>query len=300
MGRVGAMDTSSNVALGYVYMLVSTTSFTAMAAVSKILGTCASTEEKVFWRSLVSICFTISSSKGLGFPKRIWLLLLRGCCGHIALTAYLESLNRIPLAEAVFLGKIHPVSAAILSYFCLGETLSATRALGILVSFLGVTLISKPSWEALVSGDLLGHLLALLAGILSGAAYCCVRSLSRGGEDERWTLLALPLISLPFCAKDAMLGASKHEASTWGWLLMLGLCTQLGQLFLVRGLQILPCASGTQAMYFGTLSGVVLGSILGEGLPTPETSLGAVLIVGSLHLAEWAESKESSKEGKVD
>jgi len=64
----------------------------------------------------------------------------------------LESLNRIPLAEAVFLGKIHPVSAAILSYFCLGETLSATRALGILVSFLGVTLISKPSWEALVSG----------------------------------------------------------------------------------------------------------------------------------------------------
>lgn len=40
------MDTS-NVALGYVYMLVSTTSFTAMAAVSKILGTCASTEEKV-------------------------------------------------------------------------------------------------------------------------------------------------------------------------------------------------------------------------------------------------------------
>ena len=148
--------------------------------------------------------------------------------------------------------------------------------------------------------DLLGHLLALLAGILSGAAYCCVRSLSRGGEDERWTLLALPLISFPFCAKDAMLGASKHEASTWGWLLMLGLCTQLGQLFLVRGLQILPCASGTQAMYFGTLSGVVLGSILGEGLPTPETSLGAVLIVGSLPLAEWAESKESSKEGKVD
>ena len=148
--------------------------------------------------------------------------------------------------------------------------------------------------------DLLGHLLALLAGILSGAAYCCVRSLSRGGEDERWTLLALPLISLPFCAKDAMLGASKHEASTWGWLLMLGLCTQLGQLFLVRGLQILPCASGTQAMYFGTLSGIILGSILGEGLPTPETSLGAVLIVGSLHLAEWAESKESSKVGKVD
>ena len=72
--------------------------------------------------------------------------------------AYLESLDRIPLAEAVFIGKIHPVSAAILSYLCLGETLSVTRALGILVSFLGVTLISKPSWEALVSGAPQFHL----------------------------------------------------------------------------------------------------------------------------------------------
>ena len=184
---------------------------------------------QVFWRSLLSILFTLSRGKAFASPKRKWLLLLRGLCGHIALSAYLESLDRIPLAEAVFLGKVHPMAAAILSYIFLGEALSMARAIGILVSFFGVTMISKPSWAGLVSGDLFGHFLALLAGALSGAAYCCVRCLSRNdSEDEMWTLLALPLVSLPFCAKDAWFGAAKHEASTWAWLLMLGLCTQLG------------------------------------------------------------------------
>lgn len=38
---------SGSHAIGYAYMLVSTTSFTGMAAVSKIIGSRASTEEKV-------------------------------------------------------------------------------------------------------------------------------------------------------------------------------------------------------------------------------------------------------------
>lgn len=57
---------------------------------------------------------------GLSKPQRPGLLLLRGLCGHLALVAYLESLERIPLAEAVFLGKVHPMAAALLSYLFLG------------------------------------------------------------------------------------------------------------------------------------------------------------------------------------
>lgn len=74
------------------------------------------------------------------------------------------------------------------------------------------------------SGDLVGHLLALLAGTLTGAAYCCVRCLSQS-QEQLWTLLALPLVSLPFCARDLQ----HHDATTWAWLLMLGICTQVGR-----------------------------------------------------------------------
>lgn len=41
---------SSRRALGYVYMLLSTTSFTGTAAVSKMIGSDASSEQKLFWR----------------------------------------------------------------------------------------------------------------------------------------------------------------------------------------------------------------------------------------------------------
>ncbi|CAJ1335935.1 unnamed protein product [Effrenium voratum] len=266
-------------------MLASTTSFTGMAAVSKVIGPRASTEEKLFWRSLLSVCFTLlQNGAAPQLPRHAGLLGLRGLCGHLALLAYLEALERVPLAEAVFLGKVHPVAAAVLSWIFLGEALSLARALSIAASLLGVALIANPSWEALSSGDLVGHLLALLAGTLSGGAYCCVRCLSRSGEAETWTLLALPAVSLPFCAKDAWSGAG-HEASTWAWLLALGVSTQLGQVFLVRGLARLPAACGTQAMYFGTLSGVALGSLLGEPLPSLQACGGGAVIVGSLQLA---------------
>ena len=58
---------------------------------------------------------------------RPWLLFLRGVCGHVALLAYLEALERIPLCEAVVLGKVHPMAAALLSYLFLGV---ADRSVG--------------------------------------------------------------------------------------------------------------------------------------------------------------------------
>eukprot|EP00439_Symbiodinium_sp_Y106_P021433 s7389_g2.t1 len=65
--------------------------------------------------------------------------------------------------RAVFLGKVHPTSASLLSWAFLGERLSSIRGISIGVSILGVGLIAKPSWEGLVSGTLLGPTLALLA-----------------------------------------------------------------------------------------------------------------------------------------
>ncbi|CAE8583603.1 unnamed protein product [Polarella glacialis] len=309
-----AMERLSGNALGYMYMLISTTSFTGMAAVSKIIGPRASTEEKLLWRSLLSIGFTLlahffggwswgkatssGSSEGKrrnelwpGWPKRPWLLALRGLCGHVALLAYLEAIERLPLSEAVFLGKIHPVAAAVLSRILLGEHLSRTRALAIFASLGGVALVANPTWGGLASGSLVGAGLALFAGCLSGAAYCCVRALGRGGEAELWTLLALPLVSVPFCMHAAWERDKLFDGSLSHWFLLLGICTHAGQVFLARGLALLPAASGTQVMYLGTLSGVVMGVLLGQGLPSWQSLVGGVIIIAALPCAEMNFSK---------
>eukprot|EP00933_Yihiella_yeosuensis_P019387 TRINITY_DN15733_c0_g2_i1.p1 TRINITY_DN15733_c0_g2~~TRINITY_DN15733_c0_g2_i1.p1 ORF type:complete len:330 (-),score=38.58 TRINITY_DN15733_c0_g2_i1:92-946(-) len=276
-----------------------------MAGVSKIIGPRASTEEKLMWRSLLSIFFTILGHfcafniKDLGRPKRIWLLVLRGLCGHLALLAYLESIERLPLAEAVFLGKVHPLAAAIFSRIFLGEKLHPARIVAIIASLGGVALVANPSWEAFMSGNLLGSALALFAGTLSGAAYCCVRAIGRSGEAELWSLLALPLVSVPCCLPTILkqnAGSRTFLTSDWkmqALFLSLGLCTQGGQVFLSRGLSLLPAASGTQAMYFGTVSGVAMGTFLGDDWPSLQTWAGGIIIVISLQLAEFFESRSS-------
>jgi len=152
----------------------------------------------------------------------------------------------------------------------------------------------------------LGTALALLAGVLSGAAYCCVRALGRSEEAELWTLLSLPLVSLPFCARAALLPApsaaagggqaADRGAELWLWFLALGLATQGGQIFLARGLRILPAASGTQTMYFGTVSGVFLGVLLGDGWPSWQFWIGGGIILAALHLAERADANAREKE----
>merc|ERR1711862_766238 len=114
--------------MGYLHMLLSATSFAAMAAVSKSIGPRASTLEKIFWRSAISISLTLAVEMRQGRPlvsrpRNPWLLLLRGICGLIALMAYLESVERLPLAEATFLGKIHPFAAAVFARAFLGEAI---------------------------------------------------------------------------------------------------------------------------------------------------------------------------------
>lgn len=223
--------------------------------------------------------------------------MLRGTCGHLALLAYLEAIERLPLAEAVFLGKIHPLAAALLSWLFLGERLQVTRALAILVSLAGVALIARLSPEALASGSLVGSSLGAVAGVLTGAAYCCVRALGRADEAELWRMLSFPLVSIAFCAR-AVLAEGGAEAAgearglkTWLMFLAMGLVTQAGQLTLTRGLALLPAASGTQVTYFGSVLGVLFGVVLGDGWPPWTTWAGGGLISASLILAELAESR---------
>lgn len=293
---------------GAACILISTTSFAVMAAVSKTIGARASSNEKLFWRGVVTGGLTLAGvlwrGAGLGRPRRPWLLLLRGLCGHAATVAYLESIERLPLAEAACLGKIHPLAAAASARLLLGEPLRPSRLAAIAASAGGAALVGGASAERLAAGSSGGVALALLAGALSGLAYCCVRALGRagggaggGGEAEAWALLAFPLVSVPLGAPAAWAGAAHGaERAPWGWLLALGVSTHLGQLFLARGLQWLPAASGTQLMHLGSIVSVLLGVLLGDGWPGWNVWLGGSIIAGSVQAAEsWDQRCQRSQ-----
>lgn len=294
---MGALRATELRSLGYVYMLVSTTSFAVMAAVSKKIGAQATANEKLFWRAVVTGGLTLLGhrwgGKGRARPRRPGLMLLRGLLGHAATVAYFEAIQRLPLAEATFLGKVHPLAAAVLAWALLGEALQLSRVAAIAASAWGVALIANPSATGLASGSTAGVVLGLFAGVLSGAAYCCVRALGRSGESELWTVLAFPLVSAPIGMADAWYGITVRgiDMPLGLMLLALGLATQGGQLFLARGLKLLPAASGTQVMYLGVIASVFLGVLLGDGWPSWRVWVGGAIITMSLQVAEMFESR---------
>jgi len=301
---------------GYAFMFMSTTFFTLMAASSKIIGSRASSEQKLFWRSGLSIFFTLGQmfyvrlfqprtekdevveygARRSPWPRQPVLLMCRGLLGHMALVAYLESINRLPLAEAVFLGKIHPLAAAVFARIFLAEPLPLVRIVAIFVSLGGVALIAQPSADAVASGDVEGVVLALLAGVLTGGAYLCVRALARSGESEHWMLLSLPSVSLCCTFHHVLSSASGNDdrPELRVWFLVLALSAQGGQIFLNRGLRALPVATGTQCMYFGAISGIMMGVPLGEPWPKIQFWIGGLLILAALHLGEAFGNKVSS------
>lgn len=286
---------------GIFQIVLSTTSFAVMAAISKVIGDRATTFEKIFWRSLISAVFTLvahASERRAGRakavewpPRRPLLMVARGLCGHLALTFYLEAVDRMPLAEAMIIGKIHPLAAAVMAYVFLGEPLRAARVAAIFASLAGVLIIVWPAEGGLAFENRCGAMLAFSAGVMTGAAYVCVRALALAGEGEVWMMLAFPLVALPLCTRDAWRGLANIDDDLSSKFLALGLATQGGQVFLTRGLVALPAAAGTQVMYCGTVVGVLLGVLLGDPWPSWRLWAGGALIVGSLLAADWAEQR---------
>lgn len=288
--------------VGHFFMFLSTSGFAGMAAISKVIGARATSNEKMFWRSVLSISFSFAEQKQKGAvslrrPKCIWLLALRGLLGYVATVCYMESIARLPLVEAMLLGKIHPLAAAIFARVFLGEPLHALRIVAIVTSVLGVALIAVPSPDKLTFGNLSGVSLALLAGIGSGGAYCCVRAVDQTSEsDKLWLLLSFPMVTLPFVLSDAWAGfaARGFDGVMLAWFLALGVATQVGQTFLSRGLARVSAASGTQVMFLGSVLGVFFGVLLGDDWPSKRVWLGGAVILAALQVGEMADGKRKT------
>eukprot|EP00427_Karlodinium_veneficum_P030704 CAMPEP_0169190228 /NCGR_PEP_ID=MMETSP1016-20121227/4422_1 /TAXON_ID=342587 /ORGANISM="Karlodinium micrum, Strain CCMP2283" /LENGTH=216 /DNA_ID=CAMNT_0009266393 /DNA_START=288 /DNA_END=939 /DNA_ORIENTATION=+ len=201
----------------------------------------------------------------------------------------------LPVAVANVLGKVHPLAAAFFAFFFLDEKLYARHFVGTALSIVGVILISNPSFGSINDQTIIPVLAAVTSGVLSGAAYCCVRSLKVSQELELYILLSFPFFSIPFSMKDAVSGFGKLDSLMIGQLVALGVLTQGGQVFLVRGMAHLPCAPATQQMFVGSVFGVLLGVLMGEG-PTASQQLGGgVLILMSLYVASRSSSPSLEK-----
>lgn len=271
-------------------MLASAFFFSLMSLQVKVAGRGLPSQEIVLARGVVSLALAYVLVKRAGvrpWGNRRWILLARGVLGFGALSCFYFALTRLPLAEATVLHFTNPLWTALFAALLLGESVALGVLGPILVSLAGVVLVARPAMLFGTAGtplDTLGLGAALLGAMLASLAYVAVREASKT-EHSLVIVLFFPLVTVP-ATVPFMSSFVWPRGWEWPLLLGVGVSTLLGQVYLTRGLSLIPAARavtiGYSQILFVTLWGMLF---FGEYLDL-WSAMGSLLVVaGTLAVA---------------
>lgn len=216
-------------------MLVAAAGFAVMGALVKIGAQKFSSSELVFYRSLFGLLviwlYILQQKKPLATPH-LGKQVSRALVGFVSLVLFFYAIAHLPLATAITLNYTSPLFLAILTPFLLHEPPKKTLALTLIMGFVGISLLLKPTLD---SDDWLAGSIGLLSGVGAAWAYVHVKQLGNLNEPDWRTVFYFTLIST-IGAGGWMLFSSFHVID---WqdlpiLLGLGLSATIAQLAMTR------------------------------------------------------------------
>lgn len=221
--------------LGSLWMLVGAFFFAIMGVLVKIGGQKFTSPELVFYRSFFGLAAVLVISRmrfsSLATPL-LGKQLSRGTLGFVSLVLYFYAINALPLATAVTLNYTSAIFMAMFLPFMLHEKPKKLLVAAIILGFIGVALLLKPSLHA---DELIAGGMGLLSGMLAGYVYVQVAQLGRAGEPDWRTVFYFTLIS----TVGGGLWMAIHGFSMPQWrdlplLLGLGVSATIAQLAMTR------------------------------------------------------------------
>jgi drug/metabolite transporter (DMT)-like permease len=276
---------------GAIYMISASFAFSLMAVVVKLAGDRLPVSEIMLARAVLSVILSYAFIRHAGLAplgNNRPLLLLRGVLGCGALGCVYYSLTHLPLAEATVIQFLHPTFTAILAVFLLRERVSKYIIGASGLSLLGVAFVAQPEFGSGSAAVLAFPPLALAAAVGgalgSGAAYVAVRRLSRT-DDPFVIVLYFPMVSIPLVLPFVWLDPVMPVGVEWLYLLGVGITTQAGQIWLTRGLALLPAAQGTALSYAQVVFATLWGVLIFSEIPSLWTGIGALLIISGIWIA---------------
>lgn len=270
--------------LGSGWMIIAALSFTLMNWWVKEAGSRFefSSGELVFWRMGFSafVLGILAKVQGKTFATPHWRAhMSRSVSGTLGMFCIFYAIVHLPLATGVTLSYTSSIFLALLSLLVLREKLSKYKQAMLVLGFLGVMVLLKPS---VGSGQEWPALIGLLGGLFAGWAYMEVRELSLLGEPGWRVVFYLSLVGMLMGAVWATL-TGWHRVSWLAapYLIGIGASALVAQLCLTRaykvGDKLTVAALSYLTVVFSTFVGVwMLGDEIGW-----QEMLGMVLIVAS-------------------
>lgn len=233
--------------------------------------------EVVFFRCSLATVFCFA---GLYSAKADWrgsnrtMLLLRGLFGTTALFLFFVTLQNIPLASAMTIQYLSPIFTSIIAIFLLSEPVRTLQWLFYAIAFGGVLLIER--FDTRVS--LLYLFIGVVSAFCSGMAYNLVRSL-RGREHPLTVVLHFQLVGAIVGAVGILFDWRMPQGWDWLYLFLIGVFSQLGQIFLTNALQREKVAGVAIVNYTGLVYALIIGSVVFGEEQTAISMSGMLLVV---------------------
>lgn len=268
---------------GSFYMVLSSLAFALMLVFIKLSGQKfgMNTYELTFWRVSFALVLLggFSWLKGRSFrtnyPKEhFW----RSLAGSIALLMNFYVVLHLPLATASTLQNTSAIFLGLLSIIILKQKPSLMAWLSLILGFIGVVILLKPT----TGGDTFAMLIGLASGAISGYAYLQVRELSLLGEPAWRIVFYFSLLSTLTSGVLAWyFGFTPVTLASLPYIAGIGVTALAGQLLMTYAYQVGQKFVVAVLNYLGVVFAMIFGVMwFGERLDT-WALLGIVIIMAS-------------------
>lgn len=234
----------------------------------------------VFFRSVIAGAFCYVgirqagvSIKGNNRP----FLVYRGVAGTAALVLFFITLQEIPLASATTIQYLSPIFTAVIAVFFLKESVRVIQWVFYAAAFSGVLLIKN--FDPRVS--LVYLLIGIVAAFGSGVAYNFVRRL-RETDHPLVIILYFQIVGLVVSIPALFFVWRTPVGAEWIYLGLVGVFSQLGQVFLTNAFSRERAASVAIIVYSGLIYAIAIGWFVYDESHNVYTFLGMALVVAGV------------------
>ncbi len=265
---------------GFLWMLIATLFFSLMGATVKLGSEYFSPIELVFYRSAISlifIFFIMNINKVTIKTDYLILHFKRSLVGFISLLLFFYAIGHLPLSTAISLNYTSPLFLGILLPFILNRKLNYKVYAMVLIGFIGVFLILKPTFndESIYAG-----VIGLFSGLGAAVAYLYLTQLGQLKEPDIRTVFYFTLISTIGSA-FLLINQEIHtpRINDFKVLIGLGASATIAQIAITRAYRVGNTLGNASLSYLTIIFSAFIGILLFKEIIDYVSIFGMLLII---------------------
>ncbi len=285
-----------NEIIGFFYGIVASLCYATMALFTK-LASSVPTATIVFIRSTLSLLFLcvffVIPKKVNLKTNKMHMHIARCAIGLIGMYCFIYSSKQLNLVDSVLLVNTSPLFIPIVVLIWFKTKIPFNRVLALVIGFLGVIAILKPSFTFFKPIGLVG----LASGLFIGTAFVIVRRMSKTEPVERMLFYFFTGSILLSIIPLVMTWKPFYNNVLFLYLFLIGVFSFLFQFFITKAYSLAPATKVSALGYFAVVFSGILDWIVWNKITDIVTFIGILCVISACVFIHMKKDKISvSKE----